>query len=281
MLEKLFNLEEKYNDYQETGVVNFEGLLSPSLLDQMEDAYDRVMQGNYQSGNAPPRRTNVPEESFNKLTRVSFPTLPDPNIVSLLMEAGVGVISSKLLQSKFSQAFFIHLVNKVPGDGVQFNISWHQDGQYGKNLFSGDWVTAHIALDDVGEEDAPLLYVHQSHHLPPLNKREISGFSFQKPLEELGRALAEKTGIEWKVVRHLTKKGDITFHDSRLIHATGNILSGRVRKTFVAHIRGEHNKLLFSDKVFVTNEPPNPSYYVDIKDPLMCPTLHGVATDLL
>lgn len=280
MFHSYYDMSAHKKQLDDTGLVKFEGLLNEQMLDKLEACYDRIMAGEYVSGNPPPRRTHPPQDSEKYLTRVSYPTVPDPALVGLLMEAGIGVLSSRLMNSDFAQAFFIHLVNKVPGEGLDYNISWHQDGQYGKHLFSGHWVTAHIALEDVNSDDAPILYVEDSHRLEPLNKREVSGFSFRKPLDELGQQFAQKAGIKWNVVEYLSKRGDVTFHDSRLIHATDNLLSGRTRKTFVLHLRFEHNKLLFSDPVHVTNEPPQPNFYVDIADLIMCPVLHGVATDL-
>ncbi|MEQ3527816.1 phytanoyl-CoA dioxygenase family protein [Pseudoalteromonas sp. XMcav11-Q] len=285
MFECEYDFNQKRQHYLDNGVVGFEKLIGEDLLERLEACFDRIIEGNYLTGAPPTNRTHMPNDSYDNLTRISCPAIADPQMVSLLMEAGIGVVANALSESDFVQAWGIQLINKVPGEGPEFNIGWHQDGQYSPWLFEGDWITAHITLSDVNEDDAPVLYIEDSHHLPTfkqgLHKGQITGQAFKADLYEHGLVLAERLNVPWKVKYHTSKRGDVNFHHSRLIHASDNLRSGKTRKTFSIHMRTSHNPLVINEPFLIRNNPPQTSYYLDFADQLMCPVIHGVATDLV
>ncbi|WP_442505064.1 phytanoyl-CoA dioxygenase family protein [Novipirellula sp. SH528] len=256
-------------------MIEFEHLIDEVAIVDLERRIDRVIEGDYASGMPPKYRTAEPISVSSKMCRVSYPSICDPDISSILKGSGIGRAAAGLIGCNGIQAWFIHALRKPPVTRSEENvgyIGWHQDGQYARNFMHGDFTTAFISLTDVDEDCGPVRYVNGSHRGKLLKRAEGSGFSHTGGLNVLRERLLPHIDCEWDERVHTPRRGTVTFHHSRLIHGSGPNFSEHPRKTLVLHLRSESNAFLHTDAVLPTHDG---TYQISLIDPVACPVLFG------
>jgi hypothetical protein len=78
------NLSESKQIYRENGIVTFDEIIPRTVVEEMKERLLDVFAGRYRSGLTPKYRTCSAEESGQKICRVSFPRMSDPDIWNLL-----------------------------------------------------------------------------------------------------------------------------------------------------------------------------------------------------
>jgi len=119
---------------------------------------------------------------------------------------------------------YSHILNKKPGG---LRVAWHQDGPYWWRVEPKIAVTAWIALDDATPENGCMRVIpgtHQGHRDLGQRLTDTPDLIQDRPYE-----LPPDVVDPSRAVDLLMKRGDLSLHDSYLIHGSEPNRSGRRR----------------------------------------------------
>ena len=200
--------EDQVRDYVEHGFVTVPNLMPESLLAPVEAYLLRNQDVTWSHKNDDPLR-----EAHYRHREVwdacTFPPLLDcveallgPNLVLL----------------------YAHILNKRPGG---LRVAWHQDGPYWGRVEPKIAVTAWVALDDSTPENGCMRVIPGSHsghrdlgQRPVAEPDLIQSQPFELPAEVFDPSRA---------VDLCMRRGDVSFHDSYLVHGSEPNRSDRRR----------------------------------------------------
>jgi ectoine hydroxylase-related dioxygenase (phytanoyl-CoA dioxygenase family) len=119
---------------------------------------------------------------------------------------------------------YSHILNKKPGGP---RVAWHQDGPYWHRLEPKIAVTAWIALDDATPENGCMRVIPGSH----LGHRDLGQRLVDTPdlIQERPYELPAESIDEASAVDLVMRRGDVSFHDSYLVHGSEPNRSARRR----------------------------------------------------
>jgi ectoine hydroxylase-related dioxygenase (phytanoyl-CoA dioxygenase family) len=120
---------------------------------------------------------------------------------------------------------YSHLINKRGGGGL--GVKWHQDGPYWPRIEPKIAVTAWIPLDDADVENGCMRVIPGSHrgHVD-LGQRATGERDL---IQDHAIALADEVVDQAKAENVILKRGDVSFHDSYIVHGSEPNHSSRRR----------------------------------------------------
>lgn len=120
---------------------------------------------------------------------------------------------------------YSHILNKKGGGGL--GVSWHQDGPYWPRVEPKIAVTAWIPLDDADPENGCMQVIPGSHagHVD-LGQRSTGGRDL---IQDHAIALPDDVVDESKAENVILDRGDVSFHDSYIVHGSQPNRSNRRR----------------------------------------------------
>lgn len=110
---------------------------------------------------------------------------------------------------------YSHILNKAPGG---LRVAWHQDGPYWHRIEPKIAVTAWVALDDATPENGCMRVIpgtHRGHRDLGQAPSDTPDLIQARPYE-LSPAVVDESRAEYVIM----KRGDVSFHDSYLIHGS-------------------------------------------------------------
>lgn len=115
------------------------------------------------------------------------------------------------------------LILKLPGTGSP--VEWHQDWAFYPHT-NHDMLAVGIALDDIDEENGPLMVIPGSHRGPVYDHHVDGQFS--------GAINYEHCDVDFsKAVPLKLKASSMSLHHTRLIHGSAQNASGRSRRLYL------------------------------------------------
>lgn len=119
---------------------------------------------------------------------------------------------------------YSHILNKKPGG---LRVAWHQDGPYWWRVEPKIAVTAWIALDDATPENGCMRVIPGSH----AGHRDLGQVQTDTPdlIQSRPYELPPAAVDESRAVDLLMKRGDLSLHDSYLVHGSEPNRSDRRR----------------------------------------------------
>lgn len=115
------------------------------------------------------------------------------------------------------------LILKLPGTGSP--VEWHQDWAFYPHT-NDDMLAAGIALDDIDDENGPLMVIPGSHRGPVFDHHVNGQFS--------GAIDYEHCAVDFsKAVPLKLKAGSMSLHHTRLIHGSAHNASARSRRLYL------------------------------------------------
>lgn len=193
----------------------------------------------------------------------------------------LGAVAARLLGEPV-RLWTDQLLYKPRDNGeVRANVGWHTDRQYWRCCTSEEMLTAWIPFRDVAARDGTLTVIDGSHLWPDntfqLNFREQQ-FREQESLFHTG-------GSEVVTVPMALKRGQVSFHHCKTIHASGPNHGELPRMALAVHLQGKSNSWQPFDYVMpdgtvkkhdietlVRKRNDSP----DFADPTICPYLWPV-----
>jgi Phytanoyl-CoA dioxygenase (PhyH) len=168
-----------------------------------------------------------------------YTALQNREIRALAEYPVIGAIAARLTRSDEIRLWDDQLVSKPPSKGPRGPVvGWHTDRAYWMTCTSEDMLTAWIPLHDCPAEMGPVIYIDGSHKWP--DTEAMRHFNTQD-LEALeSRMMGRDAGHLKKVVA--LKKGQMSFHHSRMIHGS-DVNHGTFPRTSVAlHLQDGKNR---------------------------------------
>lgn len=238
---------EDLERYAAEGFVIFPSLIDTGLISDACQALRRIGEGIYDLGVAPYRRVPEPPDTC-KVWRIDQPHIASRAVYDLITTSGLGRMAAALMGAAGAQAWYVHSLFK-PSNDLDSKVGWHQDGQY-VDFFSGDFVTAWIALSAVEENSGPMTYIRGSHKTDFVR---ASGFSSEGSIDDLERRVRRGLRVPWSERKVVGQPGTVAFHHSRLVHGSRPNTGGWARESITVHLRSEKNTFTRSRRYnFVT-----------------------------
>ena len=153
-----------------------------------------------------------------RLTRIKIPHKRDPYFWELLRNSGITEVLNDLLGPD-TTILTSKLNTKAPGGGAA--VEWHQDWMFYPHT-NDDLLAFGLMLEDVDEDNGPLMVVPGTHKGPLLDHRANGVFAGAIDPDD---PLFEKD----KIVTLTGKAGSMTVHHSRLLHGSAPNVSDRPR----------------------------------------------------
>jgi hypothetical protein len=224
--------------YREHGWFVTAPIIPHDLLDEMAQ---RVVE-HQQRPDAERLRSSVGHEDWRPgddagVQNSEFLTYQQPAFGPVTLAPLIGAIAARLAGTGAVRLFDDQAVVKQPDDGEAV-IGWHTDSAYWSTCTSRQMLTAWIPLADTTEESGTLMVVDGSHlwqtseHLRLFHDRNLGRLG-----DVVGREVAEDS-----IVPIALRKGQVSFHHMRLMHASGPNRSARPRMVLSVHLQPEDNE---------------------------------------
>ena len=266
-------------------------ILPADLIERVTASMDRVMFGEYETGE-PPRRSWNPGDDPKRIRKIDQAHLSDRTIYELASHPEIGRWAASLLGASRIQLWASQMLYKPPvgrggsggpegsanlvgagtaggtggsggpegSEGVTGNVGWHQDKQYWKYL-DGELFTAWVAVSDVTAQSGPMRFLRGSHRWGLLDSGDFFGHDHEAQRKDI----PVPEGEAWDEVEAVLPAGAVSFHDRHTYHASGPNVSDAPRRSFAFHLRTENARPVEG----------RTDYYVQhLDDPAYCPVLY-------
>ena len=217
----------------------------------------------------------------NGVRNNEFCSLQNAGVRALAQQAIIGAIAARLSRSDAIRLFDDQAIykpaNTEANDAAHTAVGWHTDHSYWSTCTSQRMLTAWIPLQDADASNGTLYVVDGSHRWPECEHlRDFNDPDLDHLAERIGRAIAPQAIIPLRL-----RKGQVSFHHMRTLHASGPNLSSRPRFAVAVHMQDSANHYQFCsaadgtpivlphDRLCRRSEAGQPDY----SDPAIFPTL--------
>jgi hypothetical protein len=210
-----------------------------------------------------------------------YTALQNREIRALVEQPIIGAIAARLASTPVIRLWDDQLISKPIAAGPSGPVvGWHTDRAYWMTCTSEELLTAWIPLQDTPEEMGPVIYIDGSHRWPETER--LRTFNSQD-LESLEGQFGADTGSLKRVMA--IKRGQISFHHSRMIHGSDVNRGDRPRMSIALHMQDDSNRyrtFLNENGVpwHITNDDlarKGSDGLPDYKDPAIFPVLWSTA----
>lgn len=229
--------------YQENGFWMSDSLFDSSVMDQVDDAIDELIDLCDTTDLVPKDNKNSGNFDPSKNTRViEMPHLFNDVIYDFITDSELSKVLASVVGAKKLQIWGAQLFHKPPGPFKGCNIGWHQDYYFNKRYWAekSELFTAWIAVSDVEEHCGPVRYVPGSHKWGFVDIQSC-------PKEYFISNLNIPSGEDWQEIPAVLAKGALVIHDKYTIHGSYSNLSNVPRRSIVIRFCTENSELLNKD----------------------------------
>jgi len=168
-----------------------------------------------------------------------YTALQNRQIRALVEYPLIGAIAARLTRSDVIRLWDDQLVSKPASNGPSGPVvGWHTDRAYWMTCTSEDMLTAWIPLHDCPVEMGPVIYIDGSHKWP--DTESMRHFNSQDLDALEAQLMGEGSDSKRRVIA--LKKGQMSFHHSRMIHGS-DVNRGSFPRTSIAlHMQDEKNR---------------------------------------
>ena len=232
--------DEDVRRYEERGYYLSAPVMPNSLLDAVRDMIEP-----YQAGERDrplPAGAKFSDWKPGDKTAVrnnEFCSLQSDVVRGLVMFPLLGAIAARLARTTAVRLFDDQLVFKPSGDGSPSAtvVGWHTDGSYWSTCTSDRMLTAWVPLHDTSIENGTLCVIEGSHRWPESD--HVRGFN-ESDLASIGSRVGRSIERA-SIVPIELKKGQVSFHHMRTLHASMPNTSGRPRCAVALHMQDDDN----------------------------------------
>jgi len=226
---------------------------------------EELRRGDYDTGRSPEESPWNPGDDPRALCKIEQPQRASRAIAALIRSPGIGAAAAAATGAAMVQVWWVQLLWKPPAvdpAGAAPRVGWHRDWNYWHGSFAdgSELLTAWIAIDDVGDDCGPVLFVPGSHRW-----EDQAGGDFREQGDNAGD-FAVPAGTAWREVAATMPAGAISLHHRDTLHGSRENRSGRPRLSFAIHLRTERSRPR-------RDRPGALSRFVD--DSELAPIVHG------
>jgi hypothetical protein len=266
--------------YEKTGWYVSQKVLPDALLDRARVAIEAHQQGHRDRTLARKAKySDWKPGDGDGVRNNEFCSLQNDGVRELVMQPIIGAIASRLARSDTMRVFDDQAIYKPPAVGAASRsvVGWHTDHSYWSTCTSTRMLTAWVPLHDTEERNGTLSVISGSHlwpeaeHLRDFNNPDLDGIEAR-----MGRAIPKSL-----ISPMLLKKGQVSFHHMRAIHASAPNSAETPRFAVAVHMQDGANHyreyltpdgrkvVLPHDQLCRTDQHGNPDY----SDPEVFPVI--------
>ncbi len=256
-----------HEKYLESGFyLHPEPIVPPSLLRQAVERIPAILREEYDLGFPPWRRWNVGDPL--KVQKVDQVHVCDRVFRLLAIQSILGEWIARVTGADFVQLWATQLFLKPPGGGDLGAIGWHTDRENWR-FWEGEVLTVWLALEEVGPDAGPLLYVEGSHAWTDAEKE---GDAYDQDLSGLqGRLRQRSPSREWREVPVVLPAGGVAFHSADTLHGSGENRTDRPRIGLALNVRTGRSRIKPGVEHY--------GYATHLEHPLFSPILYSRRPD--
>jgi ectoine hydroxylase-related dioxygenase (phytanoyl-CoA dioxygenase family) len=239
--ESLLPTEEEVVGYETNGWYISRPVVPHALLDKVRDAIEAHHAG--RRDRALPRKARFSDwrpGDGDGVRNNEFCSLQNDGVAALVMYPVIGAIAARLARSPGIRLWDDQAIYKpaAAGDVGRTAVGWHTDHSYWSTCTSKSMLTAWMPLHDAGEQNGTLYVVSGSHlwpeseHLRGFNDKDLDGIEAR-----MGRAVPKALITPMRL-----KKGQVSFHHMRALHASAPNSASTPRFAVAAHLQDEANR---------------------------------------
>lgn len=149
----------------------------------------------------------------------------------------IGAVAKRLTGAPSIRLWHDQLLYKPPvAEAATAKVGWHTDRQYWKVNTSEEMLTAWVAFHDVDETIGTITFIDGSHHWP------VNELNFFDPDLDALEQRFQTGGHAVVKVPAVMQRGQVSFHNCRVIHGSGPNLSREPRRSIAIHLQPEDNR---------------------------------------
>ena len=179
----------------------------------------------------------------NGVRNNEFCSLQNDGVRALVHQSVLGAIAARLSRSDSIRLFDDQAIYK-PSNGASANtaVGWHTDHSYWSTCTSQRMLTAWIPLQDSDASNGTLYVVDESHrwpeceHVRDFNDPTYNYSNSDHLAERIGHPIPAQAVIPLQL-----KKGQVSFHHMRTLHASGPNHSAKPRLAVAVHMQDSAN----------------------------------------
>jgi ectoine hydroxylase-related dioxygenase (phytanoyl-CoA dioxygenase family) len=228
-----FTAEQVQAFHRDGFLIVEEGLISDPALERLRSRYERLFEGDYETGIAPDEVNWKPGRDPEDHTRqLCNAWKADTVIAAQVLSGRIGRLAAQLMSYDGVRILQDNVLWKPPGAKA---VGFHQDGSYADYLVPAEMVTCWMTLHSTAADAGPIAYVRGSNHWgvsPPART------AFHAPEDWLaGAREAAPEGVEFEVIPVIVKAGGGAFHHNATWHGSEpNHSSTMARMGLVSHM---------------------------------------------
>ena len=223
---------EQISEFKENGYLIVRNFNPIERVDEARSRFDRLFQGDFETGLQPDEwnwRLGTSDESLTR--QICNGWKSDRAVARLVLDEQVGQTCAELMGWPGTRINQDNVIWKPPGAR---EVGFHQDDTYQEWVEPPSMVTCWMALEATRREGGTIEYVRHSNHWPLQTRK----FAFHAPddYHEALKYTARHLGIqEYRIDPIEVDAGDVVFHHGKTWHGSGLNSSGKPRRTVVSH----------------------------------------------
>jgi ectoine hydroxylase-related dioxygenase (phytanoyl-CoA dioxygenase family) len=210
-----------------------EGLISERALELLQQRYERLFEGAYETGIAPDEVNWKPGRDPQDRTRqLCNAWKADTVVAAQVLSERTGRLAAQLAGYRGVRILQDNVLWKPPGTKA---IGMHQDSSYADYLVPAEMITCWLSLHSTTADAGPIAYVRGSHRWP---KSPPARSQFHAPDDWLAPARdAAPVGVELDLVPVVVRPGGGAFHHGLCWHGSAPNENATVaRMALVSHM---------------------------------------------
>lgn len=217
--------------FHQDGLILVDRMIDDSTVDRLRDAFERIFNGDFETGTLPDEVNWQQGKSDPELTRqICNAWKSDRSIASVILSAQIGRMVAELMDWPGTRVMQDNAIWKPEGAK---SIGYHQDNAYLNWFEPGEICTVWIALDDVEAENGTIELVRGSHrwqHAQPEGEFHAPE-DYRAPMIKY----ADIEGVNPDIVPVAVPSGSGSIHHGWTWHGSGENTGSSPRRSLVLH----------------------------------------------
>ena len=213
-------------------------LLPGELLDAAEHGMRRFYAGDHDSAlpDVPGTRGWLPEHG-EVLRKNDYTSLRVRELAQLVRHPLIGAAAALLAGVPGIRLWHDQLLYKPVDTGsAPTRVGWHTDRQYWRSCSSDRMLTAWVGFHDVDEVNGAVSFLPGSH------RWDIAGLDFFSQDKAALEAAIAAQGFAVRPVTPSLRRGQVSFHHSRMVHGSGPNRGTAARRSLAIHLQTDDNR---------------------------------------
>jgi ectoine hydroxylase-related dioxygenase (phytanoyl-CoA dioxygenase family) len=246
-------------------------VLPHDLIRRCDTAMDDVMDGRYDTGDAPLDLWWTKGDDPSRLRKIDQAHVASRVIHETVTHPALGRWIGEALGVDRVQVWCVQLLHKPGAGGDQTTVGWHQDYQYWRTWWrpESEVFTCWLALSDVTVSSGPMAFVPRSHEWGLLEHGDF----FADATDTQIASIPVPDGYQWEEVSAVMPAGAFSLHHRLTFHGSRANTSGVPRRSFAIHMCTERAVPTLA-RVDDPHDPATYDYVSHLDNPAICPIVY-------